>query len=358
MADLPAAQDRSSELQQQVQAAFAVQHPLAIQGSGSRAGFGLSPSRQYLQQQPLAVAAHRGVIDYQPDELVIRARAGTRLVELEHLLASHGQRFAADIPVPSAESTLGGAVASGWDGPGRSLGVSLRDTVLGCRLINGRGDIVHFGGQVMKNVAGYDLSRLQVGALGTLGVILDVALRLAPLPETQVSRCFAVQPDEVDSWWRRSKELRPLLSASCYHRGRLQLRLSGRTAALEDLLPALGGEASDFDWQALRNLRGDFFNGRQLACLYVPPRSRVDIEQGEVLLDWEGARLWVKDGDHQQLQHTAKAANGFLRVLRGDGAAPLLPAEHWHRRLRGALDPAGILNPAIFREQFTAAGGR
>ncbi|KUJ84546.1 glycolate oxidase subunit GlcE [Microbulbifer flavimaris] len=353
MSDIPAEHDRSARLQAQVQAALADQRPLEIVGSDSRSLLGLAPD-----SDAISVGDHRGVIDYQSDELVIRARAGTRLVDLEHLLASHGQRFAAEIPAPSAESTLGGAIACGWDAPSRSLGVSIRDTVLGCRLINGRGEIVNFGGQVMKNVAGYDLSRLQVGALGTLGVILDVALRLAPLPERQVSRSFAVPADALEDWWLRCRELRPLLSASCYQQGYLHLHLSGRAAALDELLPTLGGEALDFDWAALRDLRSDFFCADQLACLYLPAQTPVEITQGEALLEWEGARVWVRDGNHDALQREAQAAGGFLRVLRGDPVAPAVAAPQWHQRLKDAFDPEGIFNSAIFGSHFEGGGGR
>ncbi|WP_237065355.1 glycolate oxidase subunit GlcE [Microbulbifer guangxiensis] len=351
MSEFCAEHDRSTRLQAQVQEALAGAQPLGIVGSGSRASLGLVPAGA-----SLSVADHRGVIDYQPDELVIRARAGTRLIELEHLLASHGQRFAADIPVPTAESTLGGAIACGWDGPARSLGVSLRDTVLGCRLVNGRGEIVNFGGQVMKNVAGYDLSRLQAGALGTLGVILDVSLRLAPLPEKQVTRAFAVRREELEDWWPRCRELRPLLSASCWRDGQLYLRLSGRAGALDQVLPSMGGDDIAFDWKALRDLRSDFFGATGLACLFLPPRTPMAIQEGETLLDWEGARIWVRGGNHPELQRAVQDAGGFLRVLRGEAVPPVVAAPDWHRRLKQAFDPRGIFNPAIFSDQFGGGG--
>ncbi|AOS98203.1 glycolate oxidase FAD binding subunit [Microbulbifer aggregans] len=351
MSDVCGAHDRSAHLQAQVQEAQAERRPLEIVGSGSRAGMGLP-----LGPEAMSVADHCGVIDYQPDELVIRARAGTRLVELEHLLASHGQRFAAEIPAPTAESTLGGAIACGWDGPGRSLGVSLRDTVLGCRLINGHGEIVNFGGQVMKNVAGYDLSRLQVGALGTLGVILDVALRLAPLAERHETRTFAVSPAQLQDWWPRCRELRPLLSGSCWYKGHLHLRFSGRAKALDEVLASLGGEPSDFDWSALRDLRSDFFCAEQLACLLLPPRTQVEIPQGDILTDWEGARIWVKGGDHEELQQRALAEGGFLRVLRGDAVTPVVSAPQWHRRIKDAFDPKGVFNPVLFSSHFESGG--
>ncbi|MBB3060386.1 glycolate oxidase subunit GlcE [Microbulbifer rhizosphaerae] len=354
-----AEQDRTQELQAALEQALAGDMPVAIRGGGSRAHFNLAPG-----DNPLSAAAHRGVIDYQPDELMLRVRAGTPIAELETLLAAEGQRFAADIPQPAEHSTIGGAIACGWDGPARPAGMSLRDTVLGCRMLNGRGQLVSFGGQVMKNVAGYDLSRLQVGALGTLGVLLDVSLRLLPQPECTENRSFTVSAAQLPDWWEKLRALRPLLRASCFvgtsgsvdagglMEGKLHLRLSGRKSALKAALQKLGGEPSAFDWRALRNLRHEFFSAPQLACVVLPHFAELDIPLEETLIDWEGARIWVPNGDGVALQRAAAKRGGFVRVLRG----PTLPvangAGDWPRRIKDAFDPRGLFNRELFNTYF------
>ena len=345
-------QDAADGLAARVQALFAtnpVEKPhLTIGGNGSRVAFG------FPGDAALALGEHRGVIDYQPEELTLRARAGTPLSELEALLLQNNQNFAAEIPQPSARSSLGGAIATGWDGPGRAFGMSLRDSVLGCRLINGRGEIINFGGQVMKNVAGYDLARLQVGALGTLGAILDVTLRLQPKTEQTVSVSFAVDSGDLPQWWQRTRALRPLISGTWYLDGRLHLRLSGRTVAVQDLLAQLGGDATPFDWAALANLQLPFFCSERLACAYLPRYSQLPLSAGQALVEWEGARVWVCEGDHGALARDAARLGGFVRVLRGPAVPPQVDAPTWHRALREALDPRGLLNPALFQAQFCA----
>ena len=340
--------DSSMELQESVRAALdGTAEPITIAGSGSRGAFDLQPDSASLD-----LREHTGVIDYEPDELVLRVRSGTRLDTLRELLAAQGQQFAADIPGPAAHSSIGGAVACGWDGPARAFSVSLRDTVLGCRMINGRGHIVNFGGQVMKNVAGYDCARLQVGALGTLGILLDVSLRVSPLPETSITRSFDVGTGDLAQWWQKTRALRPLISATCHRDGQLHLRLSGRAAAVEDAVAMLGGQASTLDWSDLRDLRQDFFHGDTLACVHLPRGAAIPVERGTALVEWEGARVWVRGGDHRALQQAAAARGGFVQVLRGARLPPQNPAVDWHRRIKAAFDPAGVFNQRIFRERF------
>lgn len=342
-------QDCTLELQNRVQSALNGEAPRAldISGGASRMEFNLPRA-----EQSVMLADHCGVIDYQPDELMLRVRSGTPLVEIDALLHEHGQRLAANIPRPASHSTIGGAVATGWDGPERAFGLSLRDSLLGCRLVNGRGQVVNFGGQVMKNVAGYDVSRLQVGALGTLGVLLDLSLRLLPAPETSASRSFAVSADELPQWWQKTRALRPLLRACCVYRGRLHLFLSGRETALRAAVAELGGEESDLDWSAVRDLRHEFFQASSLAAVYLPRFSQLELTRGASMIDWEGARIWVGDGDHAELYRAAQKAGGFVRVLRGEPVAVDDSAAEWHRRIKGAFDPAGIFNRALFAEYF------
>ncbi|MCW8126981.1 FAD-binding protein [Microbulbifer halophilus] len=347
-----AERDCSLQLQEQVQRQLqsGAGEGLDIAGGASRTGFNLA-----VGENPLSLAEHAGVIDYQPDELMLKVRSGTSLASLEKLLAAEGQGFAADIPRPGAGSTIGGAVATGWDGPARVFGLSLRDVVIGCRMLNGRGEIVNFGGQVMKNVAGYDLSRLQVGALGTLGVLLDVTLRLWPQPEYSLTRSFVASVDDLPQWWQKTRLLRPLISGACHCGDRLYLRLSGRRAAVVPLLDSLGGEDSDFDWCAVRDLRHRFFSAEQLACVYLPRAMPFEPRSGTAMVDWEGARVWVADGDHGALQRQAAELGGFVRILRGRVLAAAGGGEDWHRRIKRAFDPEGLFNRDLYRTHFGGA---
>lgn len=342
-------QDCTLELQSQVQGALNSETPrgLDISGGCSRKEFNLPRA-----EQGVILADHCGVIDYQPDELMLRVRSGTPLAEIDALLQEHGQRLAADIPRPAPQSTIGAAVATGWDGPERAFGMSLRDSLLGCRLVNGRGQVVNFGGQVMKNVAGYDVSRLQVGALGTLGVLLDVSLRLLPAPEISASRSFAVSTEDLPQWWQKTRALRPLLRACCVYSGRLHLQLSGRETALRAALAQLGGEESGLDWPAVRDLRHEFFQAPSLTAVYLPRFSRLELTRGASMIDWEGARIWVSNGDHAELQRATREAGGFVRVLRGEPVAADGRMTDWHRRIKGAFDPAGIFNRGLFAQYF------
>nr|WP_010132704.1 FAD-binding protein [Microbulbifer agarilyticus] len=346
--------DISADIATQIAAAYHGRgdtESLCLGGSASRAAFGLA------DQATLPLAGHTGVVDYQPEELILRARAGTPLSEIEALLGKHNQRFAAEIPSPSADSTLGGAIACGWDGPGRAFGGALRDIVLGCQLVNGRGETVRFGGQVMKNVAGYDLARLQVGALGTLGAILDVTLRLQPQAECTKSVRFEVAPAGLHDWWQRTRALRPLLSGTCYFEGHLHLRFSGRERAVNDVLKQLGGEESGLDWRALMDLRPAFFHGERLACAYLPRYASLPLTTGQALVEWEGARVWVRDGDHLTLARDAAELGGFVRVMRGPTVSSAGTTPAWHRALKSALDPKGVFNPAYFERHFVDEGG-
>ncbi|WP_226704276.1 FAD-binding protein [Microbulbifer elongatus] len=341
----------AARVQELYTARGAEQPHLAIGGNGSRVAFGLPADLS------LALGEHRGVVDYQPEELTLRARAGTPLSELEVLLAQHNQSFAAEMPQPTTQSTLGGAIATGWDGPGRAFGMSLRDSVLGCRLINGRGEIINFGGQVMKNVAGYDLARLQVGALGTLGAILDVTLRLQPRVEDTASVSFSVNAGALSQWWQRTRSLRPLISGTCYLDGRLYLRISGRAVAVQDLLAQLGGDITGFDWSALANLQLPFFCSERLACVHLPRYAELPVGAGQALVEWEGARVWVREGDHHALSREAARLGGFVQVLRGPAVPSQVDAPGWHRALRNALDPRGLFNPGLFHSRFCTSEG-
>ncbi len=350
-----AAHDKLDSLRDQVAQAFEARRPLAVTGGGSKAFYG-----RPVEGEPLAVTGHRGILDYEPSELVLSARAGTPLADIEALLAGHGQMLAFEPPHFGPGATLGGAVACGLSGPRRPWAGAVRDFVLGVSILNGRGEPLSFGGRVMKNVAGYDLSRLMAGALGTLGVLTAVSVKVLPRPETEATLVFerdAAAAIEACARW----SARPLpLSAACHHAGRLYLRLSGSERGIRGAREQLGGEAlndGDAFWTSLRDHRHPFFDaGRPLWRLSVPPASPPLALAGDGLLDWGGGQRWLyTDAPAEQVREAARAAGGHATRFRGGDRgdvfqplpAPLLALQ---RRLKQALDPAGILNPGRLYE--------
>jgi len=363
-----------------VQQAIAGRTPLSIRGGGSKAFYGRT-----CQDEVLDVAGHRGDIRYEPSELVFTARAGTPLVEIEALLAANNQMLpfepphfplplrgragerepathwinpCSHSPSPSPEgggekcATLGGMVAAGLSGPRRPWGGSVRDAVLGVKLINGRGEVLRLGGQVMKNVAGYDLSRLMVGALGTLGVLLEVSVKVLPCPAEERTRVF-----ELDAASAAARQIAwgrlPLpLSATLVHGGRLFVRLSGGPQGVRAACASMGGEEADAAiWGAAREQTLAFFRTDQpLWRISLPPAAPA--LPGEGLSEWGGALRWlVSDESAEHIRQRAAALGGHATLFRGhDGAAavfhPLPPALlALHQRVKQALDPDGLFNP-------------
>lgn len=344
--------DRSAELAERIRAAAARDTPLALRGSGSKGFLGSAATGE-----PLDLRMHAGIVNYAPDELVLTARAGTRLTEIDALLAEHGQMLGFEPPHFGTEATLGGTLAAGLSGPRRASAGAARDFVLGTRVLDGRGDVLRFGGEVMKNVAGYDVSRLMVGAFGTLGVILEASLRLLPKPRAE--RTLALEFDAASALERvRDWAQRPLpISASAIVDGRLYLRLSGADAAVRAAADEIGGEASDGAdfWLSLREQTHAFFTDpRPLWRLSVAPATpRVDLG-GPQLTEWQGAQRWLKsDIDPAHIRTAAVAGGGHATRFRAGAEDiaiehvfhPLSPALlALHRRLKAAFDPRGILN--------------
>src|SRR3990172_8477065 len=184
--------DISQKLADAVREAAANHALLAIQGNGTKAFY-----TGALSGTPLDVTGHRGIVSYEPTELVITARAGTPLAEIEAALAERGQMLGFEPPYFGEAATLGGTIACGFSGPRRPYAGAARDFVLGTKIVNGKGEILKFGGEVMKNVAGYDVSRLMVGALGTLGVLLEISLKVLPKPAREITLGFATTVDKA-----------------------------------------------------------------------------------------------------------------------------------------------------------------
>lgn len=349
----------------QILAAAADRSALEIRGSGSKNWYG-----QQVQGELLDTRAYSGVIDYEPTELVITARCGTPLAEIEALLAQNRQMLAFEPPHFGSTATLGGMVASGLSGPSRQAVGALRDFVLGTVLMDGKGDILHFGGQVMKNVAGYDVSRLLAGSLGTLGLILNVSLKVLPRPVAVSSRRFAMtEADAIQCLNQWGGQPLPI-SASCWHDGLLTIRLSGAQAAVRAAEQKLGGESvSDADefWQALREQDFSFFtgaaSGKALWRLSVPSTAAPLALNGTTLIEWGGAQRWLIVDANAEVEATtiraaAAAVGGHATLFRGGDKhvgvfQPLAPAiAQIHRRLKAGFDPSAIFNPGRMYPDF------
>lgn len=356
-----------SELCEQVMTAYAGHKPLFICGGGTKAFYGNRHRTEVDGHSRLDITAYRGVVDYQPSELVVTVRAGTPLAELEALLADEGQMLAFEPPHYGPGATVGGCVAAGLAGPRRVAAGGVRDFVLGTKLLDANGRLLSFGGEVMKNVAGYDVSRLLAGSLGIFGAIMEVSLKVAPRPLAELTLCTRVsEAQALDSFgqWRS----RPLpISATAWvpeagsRLGCLWVRVSGAEPAIQAARQAIGGDAVDDGqarafWQSLREQTHPFFAARPLWRLAVPPRT-APLGLGDTLLEWGGGQRWVAaaDADPTRMRSAAATAGGHATLFRlAEGAEPppdgvfqplAAPVAAITRRLKHEFDPAGLFNP-------------
>lgn len=351
---MPTDGDRTEALCEAVARASRAGRGLRIVGSGSKAMLtgGEDPAAHAAGERLLSVAEHCGIVDYRPEELVVTVRAGTPLRELERVLAQAQQYLPFEPPALRGGGTIGGAVATGLAGPGRPWRGGVRDALLGVELINGRGERLCFGGQVMKNVAGYDVSRLQAGAFGTLGVLLSVSLKVLPQPAAEASRVFELDARTALARCREWARSAQPISGACHVDGLLRVRLSGSAAAVEEASRTLGGEAerdAGF-WTALRDLRLPFFSGGGLWRCVVPPAATAPL--GDCLIDWAGGLRWWRPGPDDRPAETLGGQSGHGRPFGASFGirigAHLSEAEsRYTRRLKQAFDPDGILNPAL-----------
>ena len=348
--------------------------PLRLRGHGSKDFYGGEP-----QGAPLDTREYCGIVSYEPTELVITARAGTPLYEIKSALAGRNQHLACDPPEfqrhmhaagTGAEfgtefGTLGGAVASGLSGPRRATVGSLRDFVLGVKILDGEGRILNFGGQVIKNVAGFDVSRLMVGSMGTLGLILEVSLKVLPKPIADATLRFEMPQEKALARLNRWAGQPLPLAANCWRDNMLTLQLSGAAAAVAAACGKLGGErlapseAAAF-WRSLRDHTLDFFGGGaplwRLSLPSVAPPLKLP---GEALIEWGGAQRWLRgEVDGHELRQIAQQHGGhaalFAAVHKSAQAfAPLPPPlMEIHRRLKHSFDPYGIFNPGRLYPEF------
>ncbi len=325
--------------------------PLRIRGGGSKDFYG-GP----LEGEVFDVGGYCGIVDYEPTELVVTARAGTPLRELEAALRERGQMLPFEPPHFGKNATLGGCVAAGLSGPRRATAGAVRDFVLGVRLLDGEGTDLRFGGQVMKNVAGYDISRFMAGALGTLGLLLDISLKVLPRPTEEATVRLAMgEREALDKMNRWAGQPLPI-SATCYADGYLSVRLSGAASAVQAARAQLGGELvldADLFWQAVREHTHAFFSTpAPLWRLSVPSTTPPLTEFGPALIEWGGALRWVAANVEASLvREAARAAGGHATLFRAvHKTAPVFsplapPLLALHERLKAAFDPHRVFNP-------------
>lgn len=351
--------DAVAQWQARVREAHAAKRPLHLCGGGSKAFYG-----ERVDGEPFDTREHAGIVAYEPTELVVTARAGTPLAEVEATLAAAGQMLAFEPPHFAPGATVGGMVATGLSGPRRAYAGAVRDHMLGLKLVDGRGQLLTFGGQVMKNVAGFDVTRLCTGALGTLGIVAEASIKCLPRPRVEATCAFEVSADEgirrVNEWGGK-----PLpLSATCYVAGRLFVRLSGAAPAVEAALARLGGTAvgeGDAPWREVRDHRHPFFaaarDGAPLWRLSVKSTAPYADLGGEQLIEWGGALRWIAapKAGAARLREWTQAHGGHATLFAGSDRSPgvfhpLPPAlARLHERLRAEFDPHGILNPGRMR---------
>lgn len=340
--------------------AAAERRPLCIRGGGTKDFYGNAPRGALLATGSLC-----GIVEHQPSELVLTALGGTPLEDIEATLLEHGQMLAFEPPHFGPGATLGGCVAAGLAGPRRaSSGPShggVRDFVLGARLVDGSGRLLRFGGTVMKNVAGYDVSRALAGSLGILGLIVEVSLKVLPRPAVEASLRLEMDLeaalDRLQRWAGRALPI----SASAWVGGCLNLRLSGSSSAVAEGLAEIGGEgfAGESFWSDVREQRLPFFSGQAPLWRVALPARASGLDLGrEEFIEWNGMLRWIhSDRPPEVVRARAEALGGHATLFRGGDRSgvfhPLQPALlDIHRRLKAEFDPAGILNPGRLYAEF------
>ena len=339
--------DDSAVLLEQVNQALAYATPLRIQGSNSKLFLGRTVAGEILDTR-----SHRGIVSYDPTELVITARCGTPLSELAHVLDTAQQMLPCEPPA-FGDATVGGMIACGLSGPRRPWSGSVRDYVLGTRVITGHGKHLRFGGEVMKNVAGYDLSRLMAGSYGSLGVVTEVSLKVLPKPRQCLSISLEIDADRallrLAEWGQQ-----PLpISAACHDGQRLHLRLEGGAGSVAAAHERLGGELLDSSfWTDLNEHQLVFFDEDQpLWRLSLPNNTPGLALPGRQLIDWGGAQRWLKsDADAAFVRNVVAEVGGHATCYsHGLVDSPFQPLPdalmRYHRTLKQQLDPRGIFNP-------------
>ena len=349
----------SDELQATVLNAYELKTPLRIQGGNSKAFYGYDVDGSLLD-----VSGHQGIISYEPTELVISAHAGTLLKTLEAVLDEQNQILAFEPPAFGDTATIGGTIACNLSGPRRAYGGAARDLLLGSRILNGKGERLTFGGEVMKNVAGYDVSRLMAGAMGTLGVLLDVSLKTLPKPETELTLMLSIDTSDALAQIHQWSRLPMPISASCIVEGQLFIRLSGTDDGIQAARKIMGGETIEYSetfWQSIKEQQHNFFKldeGQSLWRLSLASNApELDID-GSQLYEWGGALRWLKTTETaQEIREIVESLQGhaihFQGTERNEIFHPLNTSLlKLHQNLKQSFDPEGILNPGRMYPDF------
>ena len=347
--------DQSKTLQAQIQTAYENKTPCRIEGANSKHFLGNES-----KGETVSTKNHSGVISYDASELVMTVRSGTRLQEINQVLADNNQSLPFEPPAFSDGATIGGTIACNLSGPARAYTGAARDFVLGARIINGKGEDCRFGGQVMKNVAGYDASRLMAGAYGTLGLILDVSLKVLPVAQTETTIKIEQSADTAIGTINQLSAKNLPISASCYFDQHLYIRLNSSEqntlSVSKSICQQTGGtEISDSKtfWLTIREQQHAFFKTeKSIARLSLPPTSEHINFDGEQLIEWGGALRWLKsDLNITDLREKVSALGGHVTAYKNFPATteffqPLdANLKTLHQRLKQGFDPAGILNP-------------
>jgi glycolate oxidase FAD binding subunit len=306
------------------------------------------------ENEQFSILEHNGIISYEPSELVVTVRAGTGIQELQAILAEQQQTLAFDPPCFDGRGTIGGAIATGLSGPSRPWNGSARDFVLGTRIINGKGEVLTFGGQVMKNVAGYDVSRLMAGAYGTLGLILDISIKVLPLPEQTTTIALEQSAEQsIEHINRLSGQSLPLTGA-CWMDNTLYIRIAGTEAGIQAACSRIGGEVHEDEqfWNSLRDHQLDFFDADYWRIALAPATPMLAVE-GQWLLEWGGAQRWLhSDAPPEDIVQASDQAGGHAQRWRHVDPLYLRPQldpliNKYHQRLKDTFDPDRILNRGV-----------
>lgn len=340
--------DDSVALIAQVEAARAARTPLRIRGGDSKAFLGRA-----VDATEIDTRRHRGIVQYDPTELVVTVRAGTLLTDVEAALDAAGQMLPFEAPAFGGTATMGGMFACGLSGARRPWVGAVRDFALGCRVITGNGKHLRFGGEVMKNVAGYDVSRLMAGSFGCLGLVTEVSFKVLPKPRATRYVALELTPEaarkRLADWRRKGLPV----AGACHDDGVLQLRLEGGGGFVRAAREAIGGvEGDETFWARLRGFTLPFFaDARPLWRLSVAADAPHTALPGDALLDWAGAQRWLKtDADTSEVRRIARELGGhasaFTPSVTDMPFQPLPdPLMRLHKRLKAQLDPLGIFNP-------------
>ncbi|HWQ38479.1 MAG TPA: glycolate oxidase subunit GlcE [Burkholderiales bacterium] len=339
-----------------IREAAAQRRALRIRGGGTKDFYGVR-----LEGEPLDTRRYSGVVEYEPTELVLTARAGTPLSEIESILAAQGQMLAFEPPHFGPHATFGGCIAAGFSGPRRAYAGAARDFVLGVRMLNADGEDLRFGGQVMKNVAGYDLSRLLAGSFGTLGLILEISIKVLPRPQTEHTRVFEMsEARAIESMNRWAGQPLPV-SATCFVDGALYLRLSGAASAVAAAQRRLGGNEVPADaqfWRSIREHSHPFFRRSPMLWRLSLKSTTAPLDLGPTLLEWNGSLRWIAAAlDPAPVHAAARKAGGYATLFRAperSAGAVYLPESLLAitRQLKRAMDPHGIFGPGRLHPEF------